>query len=276
MSKVKVKESGANPNITSWFNLRPATIHLGVLYKRLGKLNEARACFREHVKLGIDMLIDDDDSNDFGAYSALGTVFAAADEDIQASAAFQYLVFDRAGDDDDRSPDEGNEEQLETHDKDGTAKAVTTLPIRAAETPGEKVKDEDDNDSASANGHQDDDTRSESGSTEAESALGGGVRGDSDSDDSEFESPFSCDGCDKSIEDALYVCRYCADTAFCPDCFKLRESDTGFSFNVCHIKHPMLFVKQPTIPYKADQVLVGEKVMMLNEWIEQLKGEWQL
>jgi tetratricopeptide (TPR) repeat protein len=59
---------------------------LGMLYRLSGRNQEARACFTPHLKLGIDILSDDDPDNDWIAYSKLCKVFNHAGDDLNFQA----------------------------------------------------------------------------------------------------------------------------------------------------------------------------------------------
>jgi hypothetical protein len=54
---------------------------LGMLYRLSGRNREARDCFKPHIKLGIDLLSDDDPDNDWIAYSKMSKVFNHAGDE---------------------------------------------------------------------------------------------------------------------------------------------------------------------------------------------------
>jgi tetratricopeptide (TPR) repeat protein len=59
---------------------------LGMLYRLSNRNREALACFQPHIKLAIDILLDDDPDNDWIAYSKLAKVFNHAGDDLNFQA----------------------------------------------------------------------------------------------------------------------------------------------------------------------------------------------
>ncbi|KAJ5154944.1 Tetratricopeptide-like helical [Penicillium coprophilum] len=110
---------------------------------------------------------------------------------------------------------------------------------------------------------------------------------ETDPDSSEIETASECfgplwDGCygceenDKYADD-MYVCRECEDIQFHAHCYrKLLEGTLKYEF--CNKDHKMLHVP----PYDPAQrqrvgvgnVLVGEEIIPVTEWLQRLKENW--
>ena len=81
-----------NDEASQWiFTTREATRVLGRLYHIIGEEGQARECFRQHVKLGVDLLTDEDPTNDWEGFEQLANVFKMADDDVHAAAAYSAL-----------------------------------------------------------------------------------------------------------------------------------------------------------------------------------------
>ncbi|KAI9756718.1 MAG: hypothetical protein M4579_003719 [Chaenotheca gracillima] len=68
-----------------------ANLLLGLYYRLTGKIDEARDCFKTHIKLGLDLLSDDDPTNDFRGYIQLAEVLIYDGDDVNALAAWSAL-----------------------------------------------------------------------------------------------------------------------------------------------------------------------------------------
>ena len=90
-----------------------------------------------------------------------------------------------------------------------------------------------------------------------------------------------CDGCGSSLPyaDNIYMCRECNYTEFDEPCYiKLREGI--LEKNICDKNHEMFHVP----PYDAAKrerigegnVLVGEEIMPVSEWLQRLKEKWDI
>lgn len=70
---------------------RNATLCLASLYRAFGEPEKARPLFKDHLKLGIDLLIDDDEENDWEGYGKMFETLCRAGDNINALSA-QALV----------------------------------------------------------------------------------------------------------------------------------------------------------------------------------------
>lgn len=172
-------------------------------YGLCGKTEKAKNAIRAFVKLNIDLLSDDDPSNDWQGFMGLAAHFMFAGQDDNCLAAWSLIV-----------------------------------------------------------PNQDDDTPVTN----------------------ELEGPlkFGCDGkCGKiwTYADDMYVCRVCADVQFDESCLrKLQEGTLGLQ--VCNKSHEMLHVPKYD-EYKLKKigkgnVMVGQEVMAVEDWLQKIKQDWGL
>ncbi|KAJ5211191.1 Tetratricopeptide-like helical [Penicillium cf. griseofulvum] len=89
-----------------------------------------------------------------------------------------------------------------------------------------------------------------------------------------------CYGCGvRQRPENFYICRECDDTAFDESCYtKLREGT--LEVNICGKDHDMLHVP-PFDPVQRQRVgrgnvLVGEEIIPVTEWLQQLKEKWDI
>ncbi|KAI9680348.1 MAG: hypothetical protein M1829_001234 [Trizodia sp. TS-e1964] len=91
------------------YSLRNTTLVLGAWYRLKGREQDARACFKEHVALALDILTDDDEDNDIDGWYWLASVLIAAGEDKNANAALSVLQQWEPEESDDEKSTEGEE-----------------------------------------------------------------------------------------------------------------------------------------------------------------------
>jgi tetratricopeptide (TPR) repeat protein len=72
-------------------SVNPASRCLGHWYKLAGKVEDAHACFKVHVKRAIEILSDDDPENDIEGYKQLGYVLVATEHNTEAIGLFHML-----------------------------------------------------------------------------------------------------------------------------------------------------------------------------------------
>ncbi|KAL3480754.1 NACHT and TPR domain protein [Aspergillus californicus] len=89
-----------------------------------------------------------------------------------------------------------------------------------------------------------------------------------------------CDGpCRISVTvyDGVSFCPICCQSVFCKNCVKLLE-DGEMGINLCSAKHIEYFIHIPPRPQALEksQMLVGDRVIELSKWLEELKAEWGL
>jgi tetratricopeptide (TPR) repeat protein len=88
LAKFNVQTTGQS---STFISTNAPSIILGVWYRLNDRPEDARACFREHVREALQILSENDPENDYDGYLNLGLVFLASGDDKNAVAMFQIL-----------------------------------------------------------------------------------------------------------------------------------------------------------------------------------------
>lgn len=243
---------------------------LGRYFRIIQREEDSRECFRDHIKMALDLLSDDDPENDWQGYQVLANVLMYYGDDANALAAWSLIgPLESGGDNQEEKDDSTRKAQL-----DGQEPAV-----RNAITNGDRLTDH-------VEGSGDLDQNPTLASLE-ETNVGSNAKGKNEvlaksTDIKSRKGPFSyeCDGgCghEWSYADNLYVCKDCLDVKFNSDCLeKVRKGELGF--NICSSKHEWLHVPQWDDDQHSllgdKQVKVGETVRSIDEWLNSIRKEW--
>jgi tetratricopeptide (TPR) repeat protein len=267
------------------FSTRDTTLTLGLLYRVFGNDKDARECFKAHIKLGmfmiiekpavlvvlisdffyflgIDLLTDEDPSNDWLGFMKMADVLNFADDRVNLDAAYSLLgptVQDEGEEDGENGGDDGNDgvaadiiaDEQENEQSPATTKLIpaetnnppeAAEPAKAAEEDPAKEKDE------------------------------------VEADDLDGTVDYSCDGpCERFFTkpDPLHLCRYCLNIGFCDDCIKLQKSDQ-MPFMICDPKHEFYKPAKVTKRLGKGMVLLRGEEVPIRGWLEGLREEWGL
>jgi hypothetical protein len=196
------------------------------------------------VKVGLDLLSDEDPDNDWQGYSRLAAALMYCGDDENALAAWSLI-----------RPMEYDEKKGET------AAARNAEHVNGAPTTNGDSKGEEDPKSTAV--------KAEAG----ENAVGGEPAG---------PLSYMCDGdCDPTTSwtyaNDIYVCKDCLDVMFDEKCLGLLKAGK-LTVNVCNPKHEFLHVPKWDLEEAekrgTDHVrLRGEKVPV-SEWLNQLRKKW--
>ena len=232
---------------------RRSSLILALLYNMFGREEEARSIFREHIRLGVDLLTDSDPSNDWQGYNKLGEALFRAGDEQGAVAAMVW-----------ESPDDEDDARHAKALADANG-AATITPLAQTESLKQVA--------SSANKMP----AVETTELDAESDNASATSKDEVTESN--DDWWSCDGtCGKNFRhaDDLYICRYCLGPySFEKKCYELLKQDE-LPINVCGHKHE--FVQLPEVPRPAprDMVWLGGKYVPIKEWLAQLKKDWEL
>lgn len=250
-------------------NVSEPSIILGLWYRLNGQAEESKACFKAHIKQALQLLSDDDPSNDESAYFALAEVLLSAGDDEGTIGMYRT-----AGAKKEEAP---AEEETGGEDTTAGAQIGDDKAVNGA-NPGIET------DFKEAGG---DKTIEDGVVSEAEGSGSAGSEEDSDdgcddgsSDDDGDFAPWSCDGvCSRAQSlkrtDTFWLCRYCYDVGFCQDCLALVREDRLPTYQ-CSSRHEWLRV-QPTdntIPMGKVYVGQGDELVDLEDWKKELKRTW--
>ena len=231
-----------------------------------GNRESAMKLTRGIVKIGLDLLSDEDPDNDWQGYQRLATALMYYGDDDNALAAWSLL-----GPVEDEGKDEIKDEMTTEQSEAKMNGQSTEMKMNGVST-GTRVNGDS---TPNGNGTKDPDS--------AGATVGKSGKPEQDEDDEpQGYLNYSCDGdCDPTTEwsyaSDMYHCKDCLDILFDETCLaKLKEG--RLSINVCNPKHEHLHVPEWD-PEEAkergkDHVrLKGEKVPLTN-WLNQLRKTW--
>ncbi|PYI31773.1 hypothetical protein BP00DRAFT_446192 [Aspergillus indologenus CBS 114.80] len=106
--------------------------------------------------------------------------------------------------------------------------------------------------------------------------------GEAADDDSKKPTFFTCNGCSLSVEiDGNYICRYCHDVLFCPECMQQLEAGM-LAVRVCSAQHAWAFVaRRPEAVRRRGEEQRG-MLWVRGEWVAgevwkaELRRRWGL
>ncbi|PGH12190.1 hypothetical protein AJ80_06810 [Polytolypa hystricis UAMH7299] len=281
---------------------------LARFYHLLGDKEQARKSVRRDIKTGIDLLSDDDLSNDIDAYRQLAAALMRVGDDVNALAAWSLV-----------GPTEEEEEEQNEEQPDEEDKADDNATGTQAETGNTSVDGDVEDEEIAENGaepggedaHTADGATEETGSAPKQGVETDGASNDttdpdtedaqtpptdpaSDADESaaaEDESldppppkqgPLSayCDGqCGRvwNYADDMYFCLDCVDVQFekgCLDKFK----DGTLELKVCHKSHDFFYIppwdEEVMEKVPKGHVLVEGEPVPIKEWVNSIAKDW--
>ncbi|EFR01479.1 hypothetical protein MGYG_04487 [Nannizzia gypsea CBS 118893] len=294
---------------TSFFTCQNLQFAIARLQYLMGQKAKAMDTLRGHVKVALDLLCDDDDSNDSDAFLRLTSMTYVGD-DVNALAAWTALrpsvhtetAEENEADKKEESSAEENTVNDDCKEKTDTdVKEETTTPANedaedvksaevteveiekinvtvVAEIAEIKVTEVEVENDASEEGKEPTD-----GDEAQEQENQGEAENDDDDDDDEtLPGPLElfCDGgCGRqwTYASEFYACSDCLDVQFCADCHSQLKND-GKDLKVCGRNHAFVFVP-PYDPETAKQVpngsvRVGDEIIPVSEWVKRLRVQW--
>lgn len=234
---------------------------LGVLHRLLGQDEQAKKCFRGHVKMVFDLLTDKDPTNDYAAYFALAQevlVLAGPEYEKDCLAAYSLLGI---------------------HDKtlEAAANKTGTTSEEPTEIKSEPAKSEAKDVETTAK--QAEPSTQEQKQQPRRPTLPTFLPSQTHA----FATAATitdwlfanCDGCDKvlNIPDNTYACTLCLDMNFCSDCHtKLKNKTLGF--RICSPEHPLLYIPKAPGPLPKDVVRYDNEYVPILDWLGKVKKTW--
>ena len=188
-------------------------------HRSAGHDAEAIALLKGTMKIGFDLLSDEDERNDWQRYYRLGTVLMYYGDAEQALAAWSLVG--PQGNDNEEDNDEETQANSTAHDL----------------TDGDANSAKDD----SASTHSSDGVQ---GILGEEEELDDGGGDDDEEEEQQTGLSLECDGAcgfEWSSADNMWMCMDCLDVAFNEDCLKLLRSGE-LPTNVCNPKHEFLHI----------------------------------
>lgn len=239
--------------------LLPINRLLGRGYSLMGQEAAARNTLRRDVQEALELLSDDDISNDWQGYEALALALTPLSDDVNALAAWSLLC------------------------------PITDSKVEESDSNSSLSSDEEEA-IAGADDVEDDNCATTPIATEDASNIVNTVSADSSkathkiSSHNKGDGPmgYSCDGlCGRSwsFPDDMYFCKDCRDVQLDTPCYeKLKEGTLKFGRAHCYTSHDFLHV--PSWDVEAIQkvpqgsVKVGEQILTIKEWLNGIKKDW--
>jgi tetratricopeptide (TPR) repeat protein len=248
-----------NEHIGNWSTHQYPKQLLTRYYALTGQKDKAKDTLRAQVKKDLDLLCDEDPSNDYLGYLGLATDLMYAVQDDDVLAAWSLITPDE--------PETGDQ-QVETQADVGSiargaedkvlsaeSNAQNGLPV-AKELPPQ-----------------------EQNVSDAKSTTSPGSTIDTAK---KLKGPISnyCDGQCGTIwtyANDIYVCKICEDVQFDEHCLKKVRAGT-LERRICSKNHEMLHVpkydEQELKTIGEGNVKVGQKIMTVEDWIQGIRNDW--
>ncbi|KAI9855693.1 MAG: hypothetical protein M1813_009655 [Trichoglossum hirsutum] len=266
----------------------------------------ARECMRPNVKIALDLLSDDDPSNDWQGFIKLAMVFGTYGDDVNALAAWSLLgpIEENPGisygvNETEKEKQVGKGPRADKENENGT-EVRNSEPQGGDDRAGE-LQSSQSRTLEGLNGYQ---AATDAANTEGEAALPIALppkdshadtpKGETNaSEQANASTPvapstprrigplqYTCDGgCGHtwSFADDLYVCKDCIDVQFERACWK-KLKNAALEFRVCDPSHEFLHVPpwddevQSVVPQGS--VMVGGHVVTVAEWLDGIRKEW--
>ena len=244
-ASTKDEEEEESPYI---YSTRDTTLVLGKLYQLMGEKEQAKECFKTHIKLGVDLLTDEDPENDWQGFTKLANVLGTASDDDHATTA--YSLYSLILEDEGNVEDEDGGQDEEGKDKSDDAKGGGEIQPAQITKFGGGV----------------------TASTGNKSNEGAGE------DEFEFGMACSCDGpcgIHRSKPDGFHICRMCIDIGFCDDCVKLVKDGT-LPWIMCSAKHDFFHLPTATKRLPKGMVMYKGEEVEIGTWLKELRRDWNV
>ncbi|MCJ1358985.1 MAG: hypothetical protein MMC33_008985 [Icmadophila ericetorum] len=296
---------GKDPDDEDVYSVGSAACMLGLWYRQDGQIEKAKACLRAQALQTIQILQDDDPSNDMRGWIDLGAALNYAGDAKNAAAAYMVTV---------NALDKMKENKRSSQEAEAKAKAEAEKESKGGEPhkdvmPIAEVKD------ALATGdleklgnvapvvvavpadpdHPEENIKPTRPPLDASDVLAITITAANEgkqNSEVEISEPaavasedpltvnWSCDGgCYEERQDVdwneLWFCQNCFDICFCDKCFAILQSGEK-RFMKCSSSHKFIQA-YPIKPEVLDVCCTKENGVVLpkQEWLEALKKEWE-
>jgi hypothetical protein len=278
------------------------------------KPDEARPYFKDRIALAMNLLEDDDISNDIQAWEILAFTLLQSGDLVNGAAALaithapRYDVY-TVGSYTNEMPSAPVEDNWSIVPPiNGEEKPAIDNEIKEAENPPEygnlslvadqvdastlevsntiqgEVKVAEDN-SQNNQPQTDSKDRNEFAPADGQAETQGGEDFKPTFQDLWAPQPYQaglCDGpCMREFDFTdlgVYYCTYCYDTQICVSCFELFQKGMWL-YKKCDLSHQHAFVNGPPLGLRvkdADKVKVGQVVMSRKVWLDEIRANWGL
>ena len=258
-------------------------VSLGNWHQLHGREEAARRYLKPRFKEALMILSDEDPSNDGSGYYSLAKVLLAAGEDERARAVLQALhpTGKLEGDSRDEIPESEGENDDTGADNPPNSMAPNRGKENQASREGNKeVKDDDKPPSETdRTGNEDDNAATVAGTPSLSKLLQSAMDvARQKYPEGKWLSVWTCDGpCSREFPVYINasVCRICLRD-ICDDCMKLIQDGHDSVRLLCSKNHKWLHIDPPLKDVNEGEILVGDKVMKLEESLRGIKKDWNL
>lgn len=230
-------------------------------YSLMGDEKTARKYLRGEVQTALELLSDDDVSNDWQGYRALALALTPLSDDKNALAAWSLMC-------------------PTTEFKDDASSSASTSSINENEATAGASPQEEEN-------HVKESIQTDNDTSLNTAAIAPNISPPEKhkySSHNDTDGPMGnyCDGfCGRSwsFPDDMYFCKDCRDVQLDSSCYsKLKSGTLKFRKAHCHSSHEFLYVPVWDVEGlgKVDEgfVRVGREVVTVREWLDGVKREW--
>lgn len=231
---------------------------VGRYYSKVGMKKEAKDCLRGHIRIGLDLLSDEDPSNDWQGYLRLASTLMYFGDEENALAAWSLV-----------GPDDFDQ-QDELDGVDDMTDATNPNALGMVKENQAVISKEELHTSSASDGQQ---SPGQPGPWNRTTTF------------RKKEGPllYFCDGgtCehDWTYANDIHVCMDCLDVMFATPCYQLLRKD-ALEIKVCSPVHEFLHVP-PWDEQEADargphSVRRAGKATPVSQWINEIRREWEL
>lgn len=268
---VQISSGDCFQPVWSWFSLMDTRLLLGRYYRVLDQNDDrARKLCRSHVMIALDLLSDEDPTNDWQGYRRLADALMYFGDDDNALAAWSLLRPSVRGSDTHlyRSLNRHDEQEIKNCTSAGSQEGLLTID-QEIDTKGGSGPIE-----VSTNVLGD----PEAVPVTPASSLSRLSSSTQESENPVFNSCSGYCGVEWNFADDIYVCKDCFDVQFDKRCWDLLRSGP-LGFNVCSKDHDFLHVPK----YDAEEasrvgkknVRVGTEIIPTREWLQAIRLDWR-
>jgi hypothetical protein len=266
-----------------------AKLLLARLYFSRGEKELAKSTMRYHIRLGMDLLSDSDDSNDWQGYMQLAAALVHADDDADALAAWSLLGPISEDESEEAAGEQANDEKEEG--ESGSKPDEGTTETEEVPTAGEDEESAPEDTEVVLTPGTPEEPEDAGNPTEEDGAEAPAEEKQEDGNDpaSDAETPAKvlrghlgniCDGeCGRGwgYADDIYFCRDCLDVQFGNECYEKLKEGT-LPVRICAQGHEFFYVPPWDVELAAQvpkgSVRVGEEIITIEEWLGRLKEKW--
>ncbi|WEW55846.1 hypothetical protein PRK78_001279 [Emydomyces testavorans] len=260
-----------------------AKLMLARFYHLMGDKQKAIETLRGHIKLALDILDDDDETNDWQGFKRLSVCLSHVDDDVNALAAWSLLgpILDNPQDDSDEDEDEEVASESEKSELGAPNGNVEEKDKETSSQTHAGEDEDDDEEEEETSEHVDGDALASAlHEASANKPSPSNTSLNRDSSGLQGHLHFVCDGaCGREwfYADDTYACKDCLDVQFGSECYEKLKAGT-LEQKVCSKDHSFLYVprwdSEAAEKVPEGHVRVGDDVIPIQSWLVKIRKEY--